>query len=123
MSENNGIESLETSRLLPPLPSQWKWSIAADCCAVVASGGTPPAHLMYFDKGEVPFIKVYNLTFCGILDFKIKPTFIDRSTHCGRLSRSRVLPGDVLINIVGPPLGKVAIVSNEYPEWNINQAI
>jgi type I restriction enzyme S subunit len=27
------------------------------------------------------------------------------------------------MNIVGPPLGKVAIVPDDYPEWNINQAI
>jgi type I restriction enzyme S subunit len=29
----------------------------------------------------------------------------------------------VLINIVGPPLGKVAIVPPSYPEWNMNQAV
>jgi type I restriction enzyme S subunit len=34
-----------------------------------------------------------------------------------------VRPGDVLMNIVGPPLGKVALVTDEYPEWNINQAL
>jgi type I restriction enzyme S subunit len=27
------------------------------------------------------------------------------------------------MNIVGPPLGKVAIVTDEFPDWNINQAI
>ncbi|WP_201617692.1 restriction endonuclease subunit S [Psychrobacter immobilis] len=27
------------------------------------------------------------------------------------------------MNIVGPPLGKVSVVPNDYPEWNINQAI
>ena len=27
------------------------------------------------------------------------------------------------MNIVGPPLGKVSIVPNDAPEWNINQAI
>jgi len=27
------------------------------------------------------------------------------------------------MNIVGPPLAKVAVVPLEYPEWNINQAI
>ncbi|MFZ2537859.1 MAG: restriction endonuclease subunit S, partial [Oscillospiraceae bacterium] len=26
-------------------------------------------------------------------------------------------------NIVGPPLGKVAIIPDTYPEWNCNQAI
>ena len=27
------------------------------------------------------------------------------------------------MNIVGPPLGKVAIIPDDYPEWNCNQAI
>ena len=37
--------------------------------------------------------------------------------------RSIIYPKDVLQNIVGPPLGKICIVSSEYPEWNANQAI
>ena len=27
------------------------------------------------------------------------------------------------MNIVGPPLGKVSVVPDNYPKWNINQAI
>jgi type I restriction enzyme S subunit len=63
------------------------------------------------------------LTNTGALDFSIDPTFIDTNTHQYELSRSRVFPNDVLMNIVGPPLGKVSKVPNTYPEWNINQAI
>ncbi|MFO0903195.1 MAG: hypothetical protein U0939_09360 [Pirellulales bacterium] len=90
---------------------------------MIASGSTPKPDLMYAGTGDVPFIKVYNLTHRGVLDFSIKPTFIDRSTHNGLLARSRAVPNDVLINIVGPPLGKVSIVPKDFPEWNINQAI
>ena len=32
-------------------------------------------------------------------------------------------PQDVVMNIVGPPLGKIAIIPNIYPQWNCNQAI
>lgn len=39
------------------------------------------------------------------------------------MAKSRTQPGDVLMNIVGPPLGKVAIVPANHPSWNINQAI
>ena len=56
-------------------------------------------------------------------NFSVKPTFIDLSTHVGPMARSCALPNDVLINIVGPPLGKVAIVPADHPEWNINQAV
>ena len=105
------------------LPSGWSWASAAEVCEVVASGSTPKPEEMSSGAGEVPFIKVYNLGFRGSLDFTVKPTFIRRSIHDGQLARSRCLPGDVLMNIVGPPLGKVSLVPDSFPEWNINQAI
>jgi type I restriction enzyme S subunit len=115
-------ESLDLEQL-PPLPRGWEWQLPSGICTLVASGSTPTKDKMHAGAGEVPFIKVYNLTDSGLLDFSKKPTFIDRETHDGPLGRSRAFPGDVLINIVGPPLGKVSIVPDDFPEWNINQAI
>jgi type I restriction enzyme S subunit len=105
------------------LPDGWQWKSASEFCIAVESGSTPKADFMTSGKGEVPFLKVYNLKFDGTLDFTIKPTFISVETQTTKLKRSRVYPGDVLTNIVGPPLGKVSIVPDTYPEWNINQAI
>jgi type I restriction enzyme, S subunit len=45
------------------------------------------------------------------------------ATHNGELSRSKLFPGDVLMNIVGPPLGKIAILPKDFSEWNMNQAL
>jgi type I restriction enzyme S subunit len=101
----------------------WGLRAASDVCAAIVNGNTPPADRMTAGDGDVPFIKVYNLTTMGVLDFSKKPTFVDREAHEHRLRRSRLLPGDVLINIVGPPLGKVAVVPSSYPEWNTNQAV
>ena len=78
---------------------------------------------MFSENGDIPFVKVYNLTDKGILDFTVNPTFVSEKTHSTELARSRILPGDVLMNIVGPPLGKVSIVPETYPEWNMNQAM
>lgn len=94
-----------------------------DLCFFITKGTTPPKSKLYENTGDVPFIKVYNLTFNNSLDFSIDPTFVDRETHQGFLARSIVYPGDVLMNIVGPPMGKVSIVPDTYTEWNINQAI
>lgn len=110
-------------RLTWDIPPSWAWKSASDVCEVVASGSTPAKAAMTAGRGDVPYIKVYNLTHSGNLDFSVRPTFIDRATHEGSLRRSRLYPGDVLTNIVGPPLGKVAVVPNEYPEWNTNQAV
>lgn len=108
---------------LVELPDGWSWAATAEVCDVIASGSTPKPQEMTTGSGEVPFIKVYNLCFDGSLDFTVKPTFIRRVVHEGPLARSRCCPGDVLMNIVGPPLGKVSLVTDEYPEWNINQAV
>ena len=108
---------------LPELPEGWCWARAEQLCDFITKGTTPIAEKLYSGTGVLPFIKVYNLTDQGLLDFSIKPTFISVQTHSQELARSMVFPGDVLMNIVGPPLGKVSIVPNLYPEWNINQAI
>jgi type I restriction enzyme S subunit len=97
----------------------------SDICDFITKGTTPPTNEIYEDYSEdrIPFLKVYNLSFTGDLLFKQEPQYISKSTHEGKLSRSKVFPNDVLMNIVGPPLGKFSVVTNEYPEWNINQAI
>ncbi len=103
--------------------NEWVYSKAENLCEWITKGTTPPKSSMYEGRGDVPYIKVYNLCFDGRLDFTINPTFVDKDTHEVLLKRSKVFPGDVLMNIVGPPLGKVSIVPTSFPEWNINQAI
>jgi type I restriction enzyme S subunit len=78
---------------------------------------------MQSGQGEIPFLKVYNLTFTGILNSDYKPVFISRKTHEADLARSKIRPRDILINIVGPPLGQISIVPDTITEANINQAI
>jgi type I restriction enzyme S subunit len=89
-------------------------------CDFITKGTTPSKHELLVN-GEIPFLKVYNIV-NQQLDFDYKPTFIALDTH-NKLGRSRIYPGDVIMNIVGPPLGKVAIVSNQFSEWNMNQAL
>ncbi len=106
------------------LPSGWKWATTQQCCAYVTKGTTPAHSELFPSRGDIPFIKIYNLTKDGSLDFSLEPTFISGSTHnSGVMTRSHVFPGDVLMNIVGPPLGKVSIIPDIYAEWNVNQAI
>ena len=108
---------------LSQLPDGWVWARAEQLCELITKGTTPSADKMFAGKGEVPFIKVYNLTFTGAMNLEYKPVFISRSTHEVELTRSEVRTGDILINIVGPPLGQVSIVPASLGEANINQAI
>jgi len=108
-------------RATSPRP-HWVTACAGDVCDFITKGTTPAAHEL-LPSGEIPFLKVNNLSFGGLLDFTKSRTFVRRHVHDHDLSRSKVLPGDVLMNIVGPPLGKVAVVPDSNAEYNINQAI
>jgi len=105
------------------IPNEWKYLRSKSIIKTINNGYTPKVNFLSQDHGDIPFIKVYNLNFDGSFNFAKKPTFIPNKIHRNDLKRSITYPGDVLINIVGPPLGKVSIVSKQYPEWNINQAI
>ncbi|KAA9346644.1 restriction endonuclease subunit S [Larkinella humicola] len=100
--------------------SDWTLERADAVCAKVQNGGTPAEG--FLDHPNIPFLKVYNIVNQSI-DFTSRPQFISTASHDKALKRSQTVPGDVLMNIVGPPLGKVAIVPDTYPEWNINQAL
>jgi len=108
---------------LPDLPEHWFYIRAEGISDFITKGTTPKKEELFEVEGDIPFIKVYNLTHRGTLDFSINPTFVSHETHRGFLGRSKVLPGDVLINIVGPPLGKVSLIPDTFKEWNINQAV
>ncbi len=114
--------AVETSGLTS-LPNGWVWASAEQLSAFITKGTTPAAEKLLDGAGDVQFLKVYNLTFDGALNHAYKPAFVSRSTHDGELLRSQVLAGDVLINIVGPPLGQVSVVPPTMDEANMNQAI
>jgi type I restriction enzyme S subunit len=103
------------------LPEDWLMLKADFVCNFITKGTTPNTKLIT-PAGEIPFLKVQHIVESK-LDFYSLPCFIPRSVHEDFLQRSKVYPGDVLMNIVGPPLNKVAMVPNDFPEWNINQAL
>lgn len=98
---------------------------ASEVCGFITKGTTPSANEIYSApfQDSIPYLKVYNLSFDGSMLFFEEPQYIARETHEGKLARSKVYPNDVLMNIVGPPLGKFSLVNSDFPEWNINQAI
>ena len=100
------------------LPKGWEWCKLEDI-AYVASGSTPEKS-SFVPKG-IPYIKMYNLRNQEI-DFEYKPQYITAEIHNGKLQRSRTEVGDLIMNIVGPPLGKLAIIPPSLPQANFNQA-
>ena len=100
------------------VPSSWVWCKLGDI-AYVASGSTPGKES--FVANGIPYIKIYNLRNQKI-DFDFQPQYIKEEIHNGKLQRSRTEIGDLIMNIVGPPLGKLAIIPHSLPQANFNQA-
>ncbi|MBF4433420.1 restriction endonuclease subunit S [Vibrio anguillarum] len=123
-------KKIKKQKALPPivddeklfgLANGWCFVRLDDICTGVTSGSTPPQDKFIENEG-VPYLKVYNIRNQKI-DFSYKEQFVDSAHHTTKLTRSILYPGDVVMNIVGPPLGKIAIIPDSYPEWNCNQAI
>ncbi len=104
------------------IPKGWDIQSADTFCSKITKGTTPPKKQESEEK-TVPFIRVNNLGFDNNLHFDNGLLFVTDAIHRGFLSRSIVYPDDILMNIVGPPLGKIAKVPDKYAEYNINQAI
>ena len=111
-------ESTPVERVIRELPSGWAWTRMSMVAKVEA--GKTPSKDAFADEG-IPYFKMYNLRNQAI-DFDFQPQFIKPEVHYGQLGKSRIHPGDLIMNIVGPPLGKLAIVPDSFPEANTNQA-
>ncbi|MEJ5993389.1 restriction endonuclease subunit S [Pedobacter sp. Du54] len=121
------VKSGKKEKPLPPIkpeeipfdiPGNWMWCRLGEI-AYVTSGSTPSKEA-FVDEG-IPYLKMYNLRNQEI-DFHYKTQYIKEEIHNGQLKRCRAYPGDILMNIVGPPLGKIAIIPESLPECNFNQA-
>lgn len=117
------LEPIAEKELLFSIPPSWQWVRAGDICRGITSGTTPPqAVFQASPDSAIPYLKVYNIRNQRV-DFEYKPQYIAETFHRAKMKRSTLIPGDVIMNIVGPPLGKVAIIPDSFPEWNCNQAI
>jgi len=103
------------------IPDSWVWCRTDDMCFSISSGSTP-SKSAFIDNNGIPYLKVYNIRNQKI-DFEYKPQYIKQDINNTKLKRSILYPRDVVMNIVGPPLGKIAIIPENYPQMNCNQAI
>ncbi len=103
------------------LPDGWLWCRLEEI-AYVGNGSTPSKTEFTESPSDIPYLKVYNIVKQKV-NFHYKPQYIKKACHEGQLKRSMSYSGDVLMNIVGPPLGKIAMIPEDIVECNINQAI
>lgn len=112
------IATIKSEEIPFQIPQNWVWCKLGEI-AYITSGSTPSQSA--FVETGIPYLKMYNLRNQKI-DFLHKPQYIKEQIHNGQLKRCRAFPGDILMNIVGPPLGKIALIPDDLPECNFNQA-
>lgn len=98
----------------------WESVKVSNLCENIVCGKTPTSYID--NNGDIPYLKVYNIV-NNKIDFDSKPQYIPKKIHESKLKSSILKPKDVIMNIVGPPLRKIAIIPDTYSEWNMNQAI
>lgn len=114
--------SVQTASLPIAKPGDWRWSSADRVCSKITKGTTPKSSEVS-QQGQIPFIRVNNLTIGGACTLAGELVFVTPQAHSGFLARSIAYPSDVLMNIVGPPLGKVTKLGCAFDEYNLNQAV
>lgn len=86
----------------------------------IGSGSTPPGGRAAYPPTGVPFIRSLNVRMRRFQWDDI--AFISDETHA-RMSGTSVQPGDVLLNITGASIGRVACAPDDIREANVNQHV
>lgn len=68
----------------------------------------------------IPFLRSENLISSGLDLSNI--VFVSEKVH-ERMKRSKIYPNDILIAIVGATIGQIGLVTDDYKEYNSNQAL
>lgn len=102
------------------LPKGWECIRLGNLTSKIGSGSTPRGGQSAYTLKGVPFLRSQNVWNEGLrLDDVV---FIDENTH-SKMDGTKVLPGDVLLNITGASLGRTLIFPMDIEEANVSQHV
>ncbi len=108
---------------LPDLPKNWMYVSLDFISEHFQSGGTPlVTDPKNFAQDGIPLLKVENIDTNGNISLLDNQLRLSANSYKKQAS-SIIKTDDILFNIVGPPLGVVGFVTNEFDNMNINQAL
>lgn len=102
------------------MPESWEVTKIGDYAVHVGSGITPRGGSSTYLNSGIPLIRSQNILMNAI-DLN-DVAYISPETHCS-MSRSRIYPNDVLLNITGASIGRVAVVPDSIKDANVNQHV
>lgn len=94
--------------------------VLSDHASTITKGTTPTSLGFDFTDAGVPFVRVQDLV-GGTVPWRDIRLFVSEETS-RQLGRSILRPADVLISIAGT-IGRTAVVPDDAPELNCNQAV
>ena len=102
------------------IPACWEIVRLGEGVTHVGSGVTPRGGRSVYTASGIPFLRSQNIHFDGLSleDVVFIPSEVDDSMH-----RSRVQPGDVLLNITGASIGRCTIAPIDLGPANVNQHV
>jgi type I restriction enzyme S subunit len=118
---------LKKEKLLPPIseeeipfeiPENWVWCRLGEVCSKIGSGSTPKGS-NYTDNG-IPFFRSQNIHDNGLVYDDIK--FISDEIQL-QMKGTKVIANDILLNITGGSMGRVAKVPSDFVEGNVSQHV
>lgn len=107
---------------LGEVPAHWTVTRLGYHAIKIGSGKTPRGGSeIYLDEG-VLFLRSQNIYDDGLRVGSSECVFIDIKTH-NEMNGTRVLEGDILLNITGGSIGRSCIVPTPFVEANVNQHV
>lgn len=102
------------------IPESWEWSMIGEFTTQTGSGSTPRGGKSVYVSQGIPFLRSQNVHNNGLdLD---DVAYITSETN-KKMKHTQVMPGDLLLNITGGSMGRVALVPKDFETGNISQHV
>ena len=105
---------------LGEIPEHWEVKKLKHLVCKIGSGVTPKGGASVYQQSGIPLLRSQNIHFDGLrLD---DVAYISDEIH-NNMSGSKVISGDVLLNITGASIGRCYFVDDQLGEANVNQHV
>ena len=108
------------SSVLPEVPDDWRWVKLEQVTYLVTKGSSPRWQGFQYVNDGIVFLRSQNVGW-GALDLS-NIVYLPEAFNV-KEKKSILKEGDVLLNLVGASIGRVAIASDELQGGNMNQAV
>jgi len=112
------LPSINEDEIPFDIPDSWEWCRLGDVSSKIGSGSTPRGS--NYSESGIPFFRSQNIHNHGLVYSDVK--YISNETH-EKMSGTKILPEDSLLNITGGSMGRCAYVPKDFSDANLSQHV